>query len=108
MSHSESEKIRARVHILENSNAANMIRIKDLEDTVKAHTAKLEEVVKWKHFVWIVGVIFMFMTVILSGIWFQINVVRENIDDFMAISTGNQASISRIEGILNSADVVYE
>ena len=97
----EHEKTRTRLHLLENSSTASKIRLKELEDAMSRFEAKVDTHVQWKHFVWIVGVIFMFMTVILGAIYVE---VTKNGN----ISNVNQLAVSRIEGLLSASDIYYE
>ena len=98
--HEEIKLLRGRVHMLENSDAATKMRLDDHHGHISVIMAELKTKVAWKHFVWIVGLIFMFMSVILGAIFIQ---VKENGE----LSNKNNSAISRVEGVLTGADIKY-
>jgi len=101
---SNADEIKA----LREAKHAHANRIQKLEifsieygDRLNNIEASLDNKISWKHFIWIIGVVFMFMSVILSAIWIQ---TREN----GVMGNDNHSAISRIEGILSNAEIVND
>lgn len=94
----EIKAIRARLHLVENSNTGIQIQLDNHHESLNILKVSIQNKVAWKHLVWIVGVIFMFMASILGAIYVQ---VRDN----GSLGQENRSAISRIEGVLTTADV---
>ncbi len=96
----ELKIVRERSHSNTNEITKLVLRLDDVDKKTTAIDTSIRTIfrtmVTWKHFIYIVGVIFMFMSIVLGSIWVQVN---KNGD----LTNTNNSAISRIEGILTTA-----
>ena len=91
-------ELRKKLNVLATDSTAAKVHIVDCNKRMNHLEAAITTKVEWKHFAWVLGLIFMFLSAILGAIYAQGR-------DTNTLANQNFAAISRIEGVLVNADI---
>jgi hypothetical protein len=101
----EIKSLRGRLHIIENIEAANQLRLDSHDGAIKILETDMKNKVSWKQFTWSLGIIFTFLSTILGIILYQTRSNGESIYKNNEDISINNSGIAELNGIFKGAEV---